>query len=279
MSEIVSTAPQEEVVSPAVPAGGAATPAPKAESAPAPGAVAPAIDPNAVKPEPKPAETPEDAAKRKQRQKTDRLYRERATALAERDFYKNQAEAARRPPAPPDPSAPKSSDFTDIGEFEKAVREHERMTGEQARASKQREDQAQATHRQVTESWTKSAARGEEKYQDWDEVVGDLPPPNNAALAALMTAENAHDLVYHLKTNQEDFARINALPELQAIVAIGALSAKLAAQPPKAPALSKAPPPIEPVGAGNISAHKALSEIDDFDEFTKRRKEQIKKRR
>lgn len=276
MSEIVSTAPQEEVVAP--PATPAAEVAPVA-AIPAGDAPATTADKPVVAVAKTPAEIEREAMQKGFERRLGKEVKRRAEAQALAEFYEKQARDLQRPAQAPDHTKPDIAQFTTNEDYAAAMEKWATDKFTRDHQQRQHAESAQAEQRHLAESWNRNALRGEEKYADWDEVVPELGQPVTPADKALMLAENGHDIIYHLRKNPAELTAILQMHPALAAGEIGALSARLKAAPVKPPPVSKAPPPIEPVGAGNTVAHKALSEIDDFDEFTKRRKEQIKKRR
>ena len=126
-------------------------------------------------------------------------------------------------------------------------------------------------------TWEEKAARGDSKYDDFEEVVGEIYP-NTPLTAAMMRAKNGDDVAYHLGKNLSEASRIASLDPIDQILAIGELSAKLLATPPTARTPSKAPPPIEPVTGKSSSASDAPSEEDSMRDWIRKRQKQVHKK-
>ena len=96
------------------------------------------------------------------------------------------------------------------------------------------------TSQALVSSWEEKADAARDKYEDFDEVVGELAP-NTPFTAAIMQAENAGDLAHHLGKNTKEAERIAKLQPLQQVFELGKLAAKLAARTvePKTPSKSR----------------------------------------
>ena len=275
--EVVSTAPAE---APVIPAAGTPAPAAPAEGSPQ-AAETPGSEAPTAKPDETPVETPEQAAERKTQQKI-----ERSIAKATRRYYAEKARAdflqkqlAERAPeaAPVDSGRPKVDQFSDIEEYAKAVGKYEREQGIKEYEAKQQAESERRAQERISSEWDKKAERGSSKYDDFEQVVGELEP-TSPILRAIMDAENAEDVAYYLAKNRVEAARIMSLDVISQVRAIGKLEAKLLAEPPKPKTPSAAPVPIKPVGGSNSPPTKKLSEMTQ-DEFEKKRKAQIAARR
>ena len=102
--------------------------------------------------------------------------------------------------------------------------------------------------------------KGKEAYPDWEgalgnfRMVGGLPP--ELIEMASETGE-AHRVLYELGKNPEEADRIMRMTPARAAVAI----AKMASAPAKQPAISKAPEPVRPIGAGSGTVEKDPSKM------------------
>ena len=237
-------------------------------------ALAPAPIDGEAKPDPIPADQSESRDNRgRDRRKISRLYREAAEAKAERDLFKRQLEELK--PKSSDPGEPKLENFSDIEEFRKAVAKHSSdQAVKEYTAKQQTETQKQAQARLASE-WEEKAAKS--KYEDFDEVVGEITPTTPWA-TALMHAENGDEIAYHLGKNIKDARRIAALPPVLQILEIGKLWATLAATPqtPKTP--SRAPAPITPLSGTGSANTSEPSEADDMKTWLAKRNKQLGRR-
>lgn len=282
MSEVVVAAPE----APAAPA------APSAPTAAAPAAPAPAEDgkePVQTEAGKAPAAEPEGAKKpdtdqdpEKQRgsrrfeRKIDRLHRRAAEAEARAALYERQLQEAQQRQGPKDdPNAPRIEQFDDIEKYAaaKAKYEADRVLNEH-RAKQQAETQKQHAAR-LSSEWEEKIERAADKYDDFADVVGEIKPTNPLSVA-IMRAKNGEDVAYHLGKNPAVAKEILSLgdPFLQ-VLAIGELSARLAAEPKKPPQTSKAPAPITPVSGASQADPNVPSEKDDMKAWMQKRQKQV----
>lgn len=236
--------------------------------------------PEGEKPEETP--TPEQEAKRKQNRldrKLEKAFRQRAEAQARADFLDKQLaeERAKNTPKPEGKPTLEQFDFDPEKYAEASAKYAITQAGKELEA-KQRADSQKQYQEKLTAAWEEKVERGSEKYDDWMEKVGDIKPIV-PFVAALMEAENGDDIAYYLGSNPKEAERIARLPPLSQVREIGKLEAKLAAKPvnPKTP--SNAVAPIKPVGGSASPSTKKLVDVEDQDEFEKRRRVQIAQRR
>ena len=267
--EVVAQQPADGVVSSAEPAESVPNAQNPAEQAPA--------DP----PGEPIQETPEQAAKRQGRRferKLSKAIREGAEAKARAELAERRLTELERGQQPAkDAGEPKLEDFTDIVEFQKAVAKHaSETTKKELEANRTAEAQRQYA-KTLSGEWAKKVEAAESRYDDFDEVVGEIKPDSYLAVA-LLEADNGPDIAYHLATHKDELAVIAQLSPSGQIRAVGRLEAKLAAEPPKPQNQSSAPAPIKPVGGSSAPSTKKLSEMTQ-DEFEKKRRAQIAARR
>lgn len=218
--------------------------------------------------------TPEQAAKKGQarlERKLNRLYRERAEAVARADLL--QAQLQSRPVEQPK-GRPKFEDFNyDPEKFATAIAEFERGNAITEYESKRQKDAQDAQQKALSESWRTKVERGDTKYDDFDSVVGDLKPVKPWS-AAIIQAENGEDVAYFLGKNTKEAQRIDALDPLSQILEIGRISATLAAAPAQKPNISKAPKPIDPL-QGTTGGAKGEPDPNDTEKWVKWRQKQV----
>lgn len=224
-------------------------------------------------------ETPEQAAKRQGRRferRLDAAYRRAAEAQARAELLEKQLAEVGKPQAKPDAGAPRLENFSDIEEYATAKAEYAKQQALKEVTTKQ---QAEAQKREVealTTGWEEKATRADKKYDDFDEVVGDLKPTTPFAVA-IMEAENGEDVAYYLGKNPKEAARIAALPPRAQIREIGKLEAKLLAEPPKPKTPSKAPAPITPVGGKSGGSGDMPSDNDDMATWIRKENARMKR--
>lgn len=174
-----------------------------------------------------------------------------AKAEAER-LARELAEVKSRSAPVQDPTEPKMSDFSDIAEYGKAMREWGEKKAQKDLETKQREESGRKFTQDLTSQWASQVGRGEDEYDDWEEVVGDLKPTAPWAVA-IMQEENGYKVAHYLGKHPKEAQRIVGLDPFAQIREIVKLGVKLQSPPaaPKKP--SAAPPPITPVtGTGEV---------------------------
>jgi hypothetical protein len=248
-------------------------PAESVPSAQNPAEQAPAAPPEGTKPDT--PESTEKQGKSRFERRLDRAYRKAAEAAAERDFYRKQLEEAK-PKDKPAEGAPRIEDFSDIEEYAKAKAKHEADRTLKEHETKQRTQLQQAATQRLVGEWETKAARADSKYEDFEEVVGELKPDyRHPWTVAVMQAENAEDVAYHLGKNIKEAQRIAALDPVGQIRAIALLEARLAAEPAKPKEPSKAPAPINPVSSKKSVEATEIRDGMPYKEFLKVRNKQL----
>jgi hypothetical protein len=223
--------------------------------------------------------TPEQAAKREGRRferKLDKAYKRAAEAQARAELLEKQLAEYRQPKAPE--GEPKLEQFDDIEKYATAKAEYAKVQAVKGFETTQRQQAQTQEQQRIATAWEAQTEKGADKYDDWTEVVGDVKPTSPWAIA-MMDAENAADIAYHLGKNGEDFKRIATLNPVPQIREIGKLSAKLAATPEKPKVPSKAPAPINPLSGAAPTVTEGPSENDDTATWIKKRQKQVHGRR
>ena len=265
-----------EVVAPATPSEPEA-PAP-AEAVEAPtdqntGEQAPPATPEGEKPE---EVTPEQAAKRRQNRldrKLDKAYRQKAEAQARAEFLEKRVAELERPKAPE--GEPKLEQFDyDPEKYATAKAEYAKTQAAKELETKQKAETAKQAQAKLLTAWEEKVTRAEDKYDDWQEKVGELQP-TNALISAIMEADNGEDVAYYLGTHPKEAQRLAQLSPLSQVREIGKLEAKLASTPEKPKAPSKAPAPITPLKGVAATAAPEPSESDDMKTWMRKRQKQV----
>ena len=208
--------------------------------------------------------------------KIDKAYRERAEAQAETEMLKRQLEEFK--PKPQTTGLPKIEDFDDIQSFTTAVAEYSKTEAIKEHETNLSQESQQENFQQLTRNWEDQVVKGEEKYDDFDKIVGDLKP-NDPWSVAIFSAENGADIAYHLGKNREEIEKIVQLNPFFQAFEIGKLSARLASQSPAAKKASNAPAPIRPLSGTVSNSDKKLSDVSDQDEWDNRRRKYIADKR
>jgi hypothetical protein len=221
--------------------------------------------------------TPEQAAKREQRRaqnKLEKAFRQRAEAQAKAELLEKRLAELEKPKAPQ--GEPKLEDFDyDPEKYAAAKADYAKSQATKDFEAKQATESHQKAHQKMLSDWEVKAERGADKYDDWQETVGDLQP-NSPFVAAMMEAENGDDIAHYLGSNPKKANRIAQLSPLSQIREIGKLEAKLLLTPEKPKTPSKAPAPITPLTGTTASAATAEpSEQDDMATWMKKRQKQV----
>lgn len=239
---------------------------------------APATAPEGDKPET--GQDPEKQRSRRFERRLGNAYRKAAEAQARADFLEKQLNEFRQKQVPPaDPEAPTLQKFTDIEEYAaaKAKFESEKAAKKalQEHQAKQHADAQRRFTEQLADSWEEKSSRADGKYEDFDEVVGDLKPTEPWS-QAVMAAENAEDVAYWLGKNLDQAKRIASLPPFAQIREIGRIEERLLANPPVKPKTpSRAPAPIEPLKGVAPTVTDVPSSEDNMKDWMRKRQKQV----
>lgn len=179
---------------------------------------------------------------------------------------------------PTGPAEPKRENYRSEEDYALAVVDWRAEIKAEAKANaaieafvKKQQEEREATERATREARVQEALeKASQKYPDFYEVVTTAQVrPSDAVLAAMEESDTPGDLAYHLSANPAEMQRLNALSPVAAAREIGKLEAKLAAgsgQPAK-PKVSKAPPPISPVGTAKGNGPKNFRDDMTQEEF------------
>lgn len=210
------------------------------------------------------SETPRDEQgkfKPKVQQRIDEITRARHEAEREAAYWRQRAEAAsgnkdgKAPSSPNEaPAKPSVDQFQDYADYVEALTEwkaeqkvRDVLSARDAEKAKEAESKVKQTK---AEAWEARQAQTRASLPDYDEVVGlsDLQIAPHVA-ETLLDSDVGPAVAYHLAKNPDLAERINAMSPLAAAREIGRLESAVA-KPAAAPAntISKAPPPITPVG-------------------------------
>jgi hypothetical protein len=172
-----------------------------------------------------------------------------------------EAQLANRPAAaevkpgvaiPPvvDAGAPKIADFDDYEKYLDARTDYRVAQTEKARVAK-------AAEAANAEAWTAASKDAREKYDDFDEIVGQDIPISRAVNDAIQESSVRAELAYFLGKNPAEVARINALSPTRAGAEIAKIEATLVKAAPEKPKPATVKPPPKPpaiVTAGSTPA-------------------------
>lgn len=182
-----------------------------------------------------------------------------------------ETKPAELPTLPPDPKDPeptleKSGDYVEWQkEWMKWQIRQDKRAEQAARAAADRQHAAKAQ----AETFQSRIAEAKSEHADFEAVAfnKDLPVTNTMG-DAIKDSDLGAKILYHLGKNPDEAARIAKLPAVSQVREIGRIEAKLEAQTApaagetteethtKKPAVSKAPPPIKPLGSGAATSSK-----------------------
>lgn len=275
----------------------APTPAPTPTEPPAP------VEPPAASTDPEPPPAPVEppapepdsatglkaaaAAERRKRQEAQEQARQ---AREEAAFLRGQL-AAATPAAPAEPAAPtgppvapRADDYEHWDDFQAADRQHIVKLAEynvmQNLQTIEQQRTAQRTQQETETNWQQRRTTAVTKYPDFNEVISNPDFTQSATVAdVIKTHDQGPDLAYHLGTNLTEAARINALPPIQAAMALGQIAATLAGKPAPAPprVVSQAPEPISTVPL-TVAPTQFDPETATMAEYRAHRQSQMKRR-
>ena len=227
-----------------------------------------------------------------QRQKTKETTAKRfQEILAEVKTLKEQLAAAKTPAqaqqtAPPpvtEAKEPQMADFKTMGEYLNAVRKFDKDQAVTMAKSEWEKNQTALRQQEQAKSqadkWQAKVDPAKKKYADFESIAlnPDLPVPvGSVTFAFLHDSDHGADVLYHLGSNPDKLAEINAMPPLKAARALYAIESEVS-KPPSAPAVSKAPPPPNQVsGKGTTSGSAVEKAIEDGDFEAYRKAENAK---
>lgn len=189
--------------------------------------------------------------KPKVQERIDEITRQRHEAQREAAYWRGIAETRAAQEQPKAEAEPKAEDFSDYGEYVRALAKFEAKSlvkAELTQLEAQRQDQAKAS------TWQQRAEAVKAELPDFDQVMRTSSAPMTQAMAeAIRESEFGPKVAYHLAQNPEVAARLAQLSPLAAAREIGKLEASLsttAANPPPVKKITSAPTPPTPVGSG-----------------------------
>ena len=197
---------------------------------------------------------PAKATTRRFERRIDRAHRRAAEAQARTEILEREIAEIKAKQVPVvDTQAPKMENFTDVEEYAKARETYATKKALDERDHKQRSESVKVAQAQLESKWEEKAGKAQDKYDDFDEVVGVLKPSTPWAVA-IMKTDNGADVAYHLGSHQAEARKLFTLDPYDQILEIAKLSHKLSATPQKPKEPSKAPAPITPVaGEAGVS--------------------------
>ena len=230
-----------------------------------------ATDANAKEGE-KPTEKPKKKGGFKKR--IDKLNARVSVIEQEKEYWREQALAARKPddkkteaaPAKDPNAKPKTDDFEKHEDYVEALTDWKVDQKLKAKESESKANEAKADDQKKSMTFTEKAKAFAKEHTDYDEVleaVNDIPL-SITMQQLLKASENGPELAYEMAKNRDEFAKICKLGPLEAARELGKFEAKLAkaAAAAKEPATEVKPKPAPPstVGAKGGSVKKDIND-------------------
>lgn len=116
---------------------------------------------------------------------------------------------------------------------------------------------------------------GRKEFADFESVLGNfshLGPVDNDTITAAFETGQAHRVLYALAQDLDEAQRVLALPPMKRAVELERIAQRMAKVPT---AVSKAPPPINPLSARAASATDELRDEDDMSDWVAKREAQL----
>ena len=141
------------------------------------------------------------------------------------------------------------------------------------RAAEKLAERDRTMQERMSEAFLERAASAEERYPDFQVVVGNPNLPINTDMAEFIAeSEHGPDVAYYLGKNPLQAAKIAAMSPVKAARELTRIETELASKP-KAKA-SKAPEPINPVGSrGKASSTTLPSDDDDIETWMRKERQ------
>lgn len=222
-----------------------------------------------------PEKQPVKPGKNSFERKIDKLYKAAAEERSRADTLQRQIDELKPQPIIQNDGLTLESFDYDVEKYAEARIKKAEELAIKRYTEEQQASRSRSEEQELASEWEQKATKAEDKYEDFDEVVGVLQP-TNPVFRAIMQADNGEDIAYHLGKNMEEARRILSLDPVRAIREIGKLEVKLAATQSKEKAPSKAPAPIAPVSGKTGVLTNDLSDDDDIGMWIKKRSKQVR---
>jgi len=224
-------------------------------------------------------ETPDPAAlqadieklrKAKEKAQEDAKYWRQEKARARAEYFKSPREPAKQPLPAESASRPKPDDFEDYNDYVDKLTD---WKVEQQRIKWEREAAERAKNESVQQKEARlqaEIAKGFEKYEDFEDVALDQTVPITEMVKDILAeSEMPADVVYYLGKHRTEAIAIARMTPIAAARAIQKIEIGLAStqnNPQSTKKITKAPPPIKPVGAsGSFEKNPEDMTVKEFD--------------
>lgn len=228
-------------------------------------------------------EAPEEKGRPKGnfQKRIDKLTAEKYRLSDELGVLRAKLETATKPAeeaAAAEPARPKPEDYEDSEKYLEALADWKTELKVKELKEKDAQEAIQQQMRKTFDAHLERTRKFREEHDDYDEVAADANIPIPKAVEfAIIELDNGPEVAYHLAKNPELAEKLAGMSDLAAVMEIGRLSASLAVNekgvtepsasaenpaPEKTKAVSAAPKPIKPVGAGATKSSVPLDETD-----------------
>lgn len=171
------------------------------------------------------------------------------------------------------PQKPKQDDYTTYAEYEEAKDAYFEALADwkaeqilKASEAAKKEFEVRNAFKKRLDAHLSRVEKFKDENPDYDELVSDLIGPEDyvapAVQEAILDSENGPALIYELAKDPREYERITRLPFAKAAMELGKIEARLSEkskdlEKPK-PKITKAPPPLKPVGASQGKVKRSL---------------------
>lgn len=211
-----------------------------------------------------------------------KLSSEKAKALEEMEYWKQQALKSNQPEKPEaekkasvqsTEGKPKADNFESHEEYVEALADWKYEQKEKEREAKVKESQVKSEYQTKVESFQTKVNEFSKVQDDFEDVVSDVDdiPLSFALQESILTSDFGPQIMYELAKDRTRLEKINRLSAIDAAREIGKIEARL--EKPSASTQekkqSKAPAPIAPVGSkGSAKIEKSPDDMS-FQEYKK----------
>lgn len=188
----------------------------------------------------------------------------------------DKAEPETQFKAKPTDAKPKAESFETHEEYVDALTDWKLEQKEKERAAKAEQAQIKNEREKQVQSFQSKVSEFQKSHDDFDEVVAEVDdiPLSMPLQEAIVSSDIGPQVMYELAKDRDELERINRLSPIAAAREIGKIEARLAKESSSAKEttekkITKAPPPIAPVGSKGSA--KTIKSPDDmsFSEYKK----------
>lgn len=225
------------------------------------------------------------------KKRIDKLTSQKTAAEQERDYWRQEALKSKQPEGKAEPverkddeGKPNKDDYESLDDYYEDLSDWKVEQKLKAKEEKENLERAKTAEQEQVKSFATKAQEFKKTHEDFDEIMEGVNDVRMsiAVQDLLVRAANGPELAYELAKDPEEFARVCQLSPMEAAEEIGKLKFKLQskAETSSKPEtkISKAPPPIKPIGSGGSSgAKKSIYDPNiSFKEYERIRAEELK---